>query len=200
MFAVLRPLVLASGSPRRQQFLRDLGLAFRVVLPQGREPRPEPGEQPVDYALRIAALKGESVAAVCPEDVVLAADTIVILNNDILGKPADEREALTMLERLSGCTHVVVTAVSLRIPGAERLVFHCESRVAFHSWPRSVLEAYAKSGEPLDKAGGYAVQGLGSFLVRAVEGSWTSVVGLPVTEVTELLLNEGVIRVESLDS
>jgi len=197
MFAVLRPLVLASGSPRRQQFLRDLGLAFRVVLPQGREPRPEAGERPVGYVLRIAALKGESVAAACPDAVVLAADTIVVLDNAILGKPADEREALDMLERLSGRTHAVVTAVSLCIPGAERLVFHCESRVTFHPWPRTVLEAYAHSGESLDKAGGYAIQGLGSFLVQSVEGSWTSVVGLPVTEVTELLLTEGVIGVES---
>lgn len=197
MFTTLYPLVLASSSPRRHQFFRDLGLVFRIVLPQGNEPRPERGEPPAQYALRTASEKGEGVTKQCPDSVVLAADTIVVLGKSILGKPENEKEALAMLKQLSGRTHSVITAVSVHIPGAEHQAFYCKSAVTFHAWHHDVLEAYARSGESLDKAGGYAVQGLGSFLIQSIKGSWTNVVGLPVTKVTELLLKQGVLQTQA---
>ena len=188
MFTALCPLVLASASPRRQQFLRDLGLDFRIVLPDGEEPRPNPGESPASYVVRTAQAKAAGTAPSCPGSAVVAADTIVVLGEAIFGKPGDVAESVTMLERLSGRQHVVMTAVSVILPNGQQEALRCESRVRFRAWPRSFLEAYARSGEPLDKAGGYAVQGLGSFLVDSIEGSWTNVVGLPLSELVDVLI------------
>ncbi len=193
MLRMLQPLILASASPRRQQFLRELGLTFSIVLPEGDEPRPKSGEAPKAYAARTAASKACRVAPACPGAAVLAADTIVVLDGDVLGKPADPVEGLAMLERLSGREHTVITAVQAIFPDGDRAAFTCESRVRFHAWDRRALSAYARTGEPLDKAGGYAVQGIGAFLVASLEGSWTNVVGLPVAEVLELLLARKVV-------
>lgn len=202
MFHVTHPLVLASGSPRRQQFLRELGLEFSIDQSNGEEPRPETGEDPAAYAMRAAAHKAAAVAPAHPGCTIVAADTIVVIDGDILGKPKDAEESLSMLERLSGQEHTVITAVGMLALnarpevrfGARPVEFFCSSRVRFHPWPRDVLAAYARSGEPLDKAGAYAVQGLGAFLVAEIHGSWSNVVGLPLTELTETLLRLGAIR------
>ena len=202
MFHVTHPLVLASGSPRRQQFLHELGLTFSIDQSNGEEPRPEACEDPAAYAMRAAAHKAAAVAPAHPGCTVVAADTIVVIDGDILGKPNDADESLSMLERLSGREHTVITAVGMLVPDvssnarsdARPVEFFCSSRVRFHPWPRDILAAYAHSGEPLDKAGAYAVQGLGAFLVAEIHGSWSNVVGLPLTELTETLLRLGVIR------
>ena len=196
MFHVTHPLVLASGSPRRQQFLHDMGLACTIVQPQGAEPQPEPGEAPAAYAARTAAHKATPVAAAHPGCAIVAADTIVVIDNDILGKPRDAAESLRMLGRLSGREHIVITAVHLILPCAAHHAFACSSRVRFHPWPQPILAAYAASGEPLDKAGAYAIQGLGAFLVAEIAGSWSNVVGLPITELTAVLLEYGIIEIE----
>lgn len=191
-FRALTPIILASGSPRRRQFLEELGLAFELVRPQGVEPRPTAGEAPEDYARRAAAAKAHAVPH-RPESLLLAADTIVALDGDILGKPRDTADALAMLRRLAGRTHTVTSAVCCVLPGGEEIRFHDTTAVAFHPWPEDVLAAYARTGEPLDKAGAYAVQGLGAFLTARIEGSWSTVVGLPVTPLAALLLERGII-------
>ncbi len=187
-FRTLAPLVLASASPRRRELLGSLGLGFSIDPGEAEEPRPEPGEAPADYALRAARAKALPVAAAHPEAVILAADTIVVLDQDILGKPRDAADACAMLARLSGRIHQVVTGCCLVRPQGGEKCFAVSSDVTMRRSHQAELAAYAATGEPLDKAGAYAIQGLGGFLVRRVEGSYTNVVGLPLSRVLEVLL------------
>ena len=188
-------LVLASHSPRRRQFLEEWGLAYRIVTGRDEEPRPRAGEAPAAYARRAARAKALSAAAADGQAagprVLLAADTIGALGEDILGKPADRAQALEMLRRLAGRTHEVISAVCLLGPQDEEIVFHDVSRVRFAPWPEAVLAAYAATGEPDDKAGAYAIQGQGAVLVEAVDGSWSTVVGLPVSRLAQEMLSRG---------
>lgn len=188
-------LVLASHSPRRRQFLEEWGLAYRIVTGRDEEPRPRAGEAPAAYARRAARAKALSAAAADGQAagprVLLAADTIVALGEDILGKPADRAQALEMLRRLAGRTHEVISAVCLLGPQDEEIVFHDVSRVRFAPWPEAVLAAYTATGEPNDKAGAYAIQGQGAVLVEAVDGSWSTVVGLPVSRLAQEMLSRG---------
>lgn len=188
-------LVLASHSPRRRQFLEEWGLAYRIVTGRDEEPRPRAGEAPAAYARRAARAKALSAAAADGQAagprVLLAADTIVALGEDILGKPADRAQALEMLRRLAGRTHEVISAVCLLGPQDEEIVFHDVSRVRFAPWPEAVLAAYTATGEPDDKAGAYAIQGQGAVLVEAVDGSWSTVVGLPVSRLAQEMLSRG---------
>lgn len=188
-------LVLASHSPRRRQFLEEWGLVYRIVTGRDEEPRPRAGEAPAAYARRAARAKALSAAAADGQAagprVLLAADTIVALGEDILGKPADRAQALEMLRRLAGRTHEVISAVCLLGPQDEEIVFHDVSRVRFAPWPEAVLAAYAATGEPDDKAGAYAIQGQGAVLVEAVDGSWSTVVGLPVSRLAQEMLSRG---------
>lgn len=188
-------LVLASRSPRRRQFLEEWGLVYRIVTGRDEEPRPRAGEAPAAYARRAARAKALSAAAADGQAagprVLLAADTIVALGEDILGKPADRAQALEMLRRLAGRTHEVISAVCLLGPQDEEIVFHDVSRVRFAPWPEAVLAAYAATGEPDDKAGAYAIQGQGAVLVEAVDGSWSTVVGLPVSRLAQEMLSRG---------
>ena len=190
-------LALASRSPRRRRFLEEWGLSYRLVSGGKTEPRPQVGEEPAAYARRAARSKAlDAVAAGCCGRgcLLLAADTIVALGADILGKPEHRGQALDMLRRLSGRTHEVISAVCLLGPDGEEIVFHDVSRVRFAAWPEAVLRAYVATGEPDDKAGAYAVQGQGAFLVEAVEGSWSTVVGLPVTQLAREMLARGWLR------
>ena len=205
LFTARCPVVLASASPRRQLFLEELGIAYTVVRPQGVEPRPLQGENPAAYACRAAVAKARAVAEALSEEgaadlaggLILAADTVVALGDTLLGKPRDEDDALHMLRQLAGRSHQVISAVSCVLPGvgerAEEVSFYDSTEVLFHPWPESVLAAYARCGEPMDKAGAYAIQGQGAFLVSGIRGSWSTVVGLPVTQLTALLLDRGVI-------
>jgi septum formation protein len=184
------PLVLASASPRRQALLVQLGLAF-LVDPAEVDESVRPGESPGTYVERLAREKAELVAARHGGALVLAADTTVALDNRILGKPADAREARTMLSALAGRTHRVLTAVATA--GRRRAVRTAETNVTFAAVGEEMLAWYAASGEPLDKAGGYALQGLGGFLVQRIEGSHSNVIGLPLVETLALLQQGGVL-------
>ena len=182
-----KPIVLASASPRRQELLVEAGVAFDVV--PSRVPEvPRAGEEPVAYALRMASEKASKVARRCPDRWILAADTIVMIDGQTLGKPRDERHAGEMLRLLSGRAHNVVTAFVVLCPGgrisARQVVV---TVVRFRLLSERVIEEYVAGGEPFGKAGGYAIQGAGSRLVERYEGSYSNVVGLPVDEVKAAL-------------
>ncbi len=182
-------LVLASASPRRRELLGQLGLRFTVAAADIDE-TPHPAEAPEAYVLRLAREKARAVAGRFPGAWVLAADTTVVLGPELLGKPRDEAEARAMLARLSGRTHEVHTGVALAGRAEEALVVR--TRVTFRTLSAGEIAWYAGTGEPLDKAGAYAVQGKGGFLVAAVEGSPTNVIGLPLGETLALLERAGV--------
>ncbi len=179
-------LYLASGSPRRQELLGMLGVTFERLLPGVEEQRAEE-EAPQDYVTRLARDKARAGVALAARDLpVLGADTIVMLDGDVLEKPRDAAHAAEMLGRLSGQTHQVMTAVALadRQRVRERLVI---TRVTFRTLTAQDIAAYVGSGEPMDKAGAYGIQGLGGCFVRSIEGSYHAVVGLPLVETWELL-------------
>ncbi|KQB53061.1 septum formation protein Maf [Pseudomonas endophytica] len=200
----MTPLFLASGSPRRRELLTQIGVPFRVVSASIDE-TPLPDEHPAAYVERLArekALAGREQlrastanAAGC----VMGADTAVVLDDQILGKPVDEADALSMLMALSGREHEVLTAIA--IIEAER----CEtrvvrSRVSFRTISQQEAAHYWASGEPQDKAGGYAIQGLAAVFVAGLNGSYSGVVGLPVCETAELLGQFGIPCWQTLSS
>ncbi|MDD3313421.1 Maf family protein [Pseudodesulfovibrio sp.] len=192
-FRTVSPLVLASGSPRRRELLADLGLEFEVCPSALPEPAPLPGEPSLDYVRRMAELKTHDVAALFPDRTVLGADTIVVLGGEIMGKPKDQADALAMLTRLSGMTHQVVTGFCAILPGGEAVTQSVCTDVDMRVSGEAELRSYIATGEPMDKAGAYAIQGVGTFLVTAIRGSYTNVVGLPVARVLETLASWGVI-------
>ena len=180
-------LILASESPRRQALLSDLGISFRVVPAQVQE-IPRPGEQPAVFSKRMAQEKARAVSQQYPEDWVLGADTVVSLGKRLLGKPDSLREAKKFLEALNNRTHEVITSFCLINQSLKKaLARSVYTRVTFKRFSRREIDWYLQTGEPLDKAGAYAIQGRGSFLVREIKGSYTNVVGLPLTEVLEAL-------------
>lgn len=193
-FTATAPLILASASPRRRELLDSTGAAFAVAVSAVEEPEPGPRESPQDYALRMARMKARDVAGAHPRAYVLGADTVVAVEGRILGKPADVAGARLMLGQLCGREHAVVTGCCLLGPGgAPAWEYAPVSKVAFADVTPEAIAAYAATGESLDKAGGYAIQGLGAFMIARVEGSYTNVVGLPLAEVVEVLSRFGVI-------
>ncbi len=194
MSAAAPEIVLASDSPRRRELLGRLGLAFRVVPPKTAENEGTGGGlEPHRAAEALALAKAESVAESYPEALVLGADTLVCVDDLVLGKPADGAEARSMLEALSGRTHRVVTGVAL--VGHSRglkATAHETARVSFRALEGREIESYVASGEPYDKAGAYAVQGKAGLFVRSVEGDYDAVVGLPLRAVARLLEEAGV--------
>ncbi|AZE87592.1 Maf family protein [Pseudomonas orientalis] len=186
-------LYLASGSPRRRELLTQIGVPFTVVSAAIDE-TPLAHETPVAYVERLARSKAvaglaalEQTAGLC----VLGADTAVIADGKILGKPVDQADALAMLMALAGCEHEVLTAIALT--DGQRCETRCvSSRVAFRQISAQEATAYWHSGEPQDKAGGYAIQGLGSVFVTGLNGSYSAVVGLPVCETAQLLAQFGI--------
>jgi len=198
-----RPSVyLASKSPRRQELLRQLGVDFTELLVReaaGREPdvveAPREGEPAVEYVKRVTRLKA-SVAwhrmtrrNLTPKP-VLAADTEVVLEGKVLGKPRDAADAIAMLAALSGKTHEVVTAVAVRWE-AQLALGVSSSHVTFRPLPKEEIERYIASGEPFDKAGAYAIQGRAAAFIRHLEGSYSGVMGLPLFETAEILTKIG---------
>lgn len=181
-------LILASGSPRRQDFFHGLGLAFRVHVADVDESL-NPGEKPEAFVLRLAEEKARTVAESAPDSWVVAADTVVDIDDTILGKPDDKAHALEMLKRLSGNWHEVWTGFCIvHREGKVCLKKAIRTAVRFAQFSDEVLAAYAATGEPLDKAGAYGIQGIGSFLVAEIKGSYSNVVGLPMAEVIAELL------------
>lgn len=198
MFKTLKPLILASASPRRSELLRALGLTFDVRPARWPEPEFISGSCPEAYALRTATAKAREVAESHPGAVILAADTIVVVDDDVLGKPEDRAEALAMLSRLAGREHQVITGCCLiaRTGAAHARHEECfavRTRVWMADFGKEALAAYVATGEPLDKAGAYGIQEQAAFLVERIEGSYTNVVGLPLCEITGFLLRQGVI-------
>lgn len=181
-------LILASTSPRRREILAALGLDFTVV-PVDVDESPQEGETPGDMALRLAVAKARAAEA-HGNSIALGADTIVAIDGHALGKPIDKADCLAMLERLSGRGHKVLTGVALHGAQGTRTALS-ETDVYFREISRDEALAYWQSGEPCDKAGAYAVQGLGGVFVERIEGSYSGVVGLPVFETATLLANAG---------
>lgn len=187
-------LVLASASPRRRGFLHQLGYQFEVVSPETEE-KTRPGEEALDYVLRNAMEKAADVAArVPPGSVVIAADTVVVLRGRIMEKPLSESGAQEMLRSLSGQTHQVITGFCVRGRNAAGVDVNRSKAVStdveFKRLTDEEIVAYIRSGEPMDKAGAYAIQGRASYMIRQIRGSYTNVVGLPLTELEELLAEE----------
>lgn len=179
-------LILASSSPRRAEILSALGIPFTVVSSEVDE-TVVPGESGRDAAVRLAREKAAVVASLHPDRWVLAADTLVLLEGAILGKPSDETDAREMLRRLSGREHRVVTAVRLTRAKNSGLEAVEETLVRIARLDDEEIRWYVSTGEPLDKAGAYAVQGLGARFVESVAGSFTNVMGLPARSVYRLL-------------
>ncbi len=181
------PLILASGSPRRRELLDRIGVDYRVIVADIDE-TPRPGEPPRAYVRRMAQAKAEAVwAREGGAGCVLAADTIVVLDGELLGKPRDAEQAAAMLRRLSGRTHEVMTAVVLRAADGEDRHALNVSRVRFGALDDAWIRAYCATGEPLDKAGSYGVQGSAAAHIEHLEGSFYSVMGLPLFETARLL-------------
>ena len=211
-----RSLVLASASPRRKAILGQLGVTFTVV-PSGIDEAALPDEAPEAHVQRLAREKAGEVrarlageasqlidmplrsSASAPRQAapwVLAADTVVVIDGAVLGKPSDDADAARMLAQLSGQVHRVLTALCLCDAASERSFERLMvSEVRFRELDRATVEAYVKSGEGRDKAGSYAIQGLGAGLVREIAGSYTNVVGLPAAETVDMLLDAGVLKV-----
>ncbi len=181
-------LVLASASPRRRDVLTQLGLEFQVrPAPDDVEDPWDGREEPKAFAARLARAKAAAVASDRPDALILAADTIVVLDGEVLGKPADPAEARAMLARLSGRWHTVHTAVAVAAPGPRDAAGLESTEVRFRAVDAPAIAAYVATGEPLDKAGAYGIQGVGAALVEEVRGCYFNVMGLPVQRVLTAL-------------
>ncbi len=186
-------LVLASASPRRLNLLEALGLKC-AVLPQDIDESPLPSEKPENLVKRLALSKAKSALATLSEAdhrLVLGSDTIVVCEGEILGKPRDKSDGLAMLRLLSGRTHQVLTAVAL-LSHYQQAESMSATEVGFTKLSAADIEAYWESGEPIGKAGAYAVQGLGAMFVNKIHGSYSGVVGLPIFETVDLLKKFGI--------
>ena len=179
-------LILASASPRRRELLASLGLDFIIIIPDIDESH-QAHEAPHAFAERLATEKAAAISA-ASDSVLIAADTIVVHRDTILGKPVDEDDAFAMLSSLSGDTHEVVTGVCVR-RGEKNAVFSVSTEVIFRKLETSEIETYIASGDPMDKAGAYAIQGGAAPMVRSINGSYTNVVGLPLCELHQTLLS-----------
>lgn len=188
-------LILASKSPRRRYLLSQAGLQFDVI-PSGFDEGSVPFTTPAEYVSALSRAKADDIAARHPQSWVIGADTIVLMDGEILGKPKGRQAAREMLGRLSGRTHQVYTGYTI----CRRNLNKCFTDaictdVTFKELSTEEVEWYIHTDEPFDKAGAYAIQGLGTFLVRRINGSYTNVVGLPVCEVIEYLIREGVLQI-----
>ncbi|EHJ46165.1 maf protein [Solidesulfovibrio carbinoliphilus subsp. oakridgensis] len=193
MYVTNKTLVLASASPRRRELLSLTGIAFTVLPSPAEEPAPDMGETPAAYAARMARLKAAAMATDHPEAVVLGADSIVAVGDIILGKPEDAAHARRMLTLLSGRTHQVVTGCALFGLGPDPEVFTVSTDVTMAEIPEAAIAAYVATGEPMDKAGAYAIQGGAAAFVTSICGSYTNVVGLPLAEVLARLRQAGAV-------
>jgi len=189
-------LILASKSPRRSYLLNKAGIEFDVI-PSNFDENSVTLEDPDQYVRTLSRAKAQDVAARYPDRWVIGADTIVLINGKILGKPRDKPSARTMLGQLSGQTHQVYTGFTICCFNRQKEFTDVASTdVTFKKLTKKEIEWYIQSREPFDKAGAYAIQGLGTFLVKRINGSYTNVVGLPVCEVIEQLIKQGVIRMQ----
>lgn len=186
------PIILASASPRRRQLLETLGLPFTVVAADVDE-QMDGFHTPVEIVEQLSLRKAQAVAAQLTSGLVIGSDTIVVLDDQVLGKPVDKQQAVTMLSSLQGREHIVYTGVAvINAAGGAYEVAHSLTKVRMRALSRSRIEAYVATGEPLDKAGAYAIQGLGATLVEGIEGDYFTVVGLPLALTADLLARFGI--------
>ena len=183
-------VILASQSQRRRELLNLVGIPH-TVQPADIDETYLPGEEPAAHALRLAREKAMKVAASDPEALVIGSDTIVVVDGDVLGKPNDEAHAAQMLTRLSGRSHVVMTAVAVRLGGRERSAVEVVG-VTFHPLDVRDIQGYIATGEPMDKAGAYGIQGYGATIVERVDGDYFAVMGLPLQRMVRLMGELGV--------
>lgn len=185
-------IVLASHSPRRQQLLGTMGIRdFDIRVPEVEESCPA-GLSPQQTVEHISRQKSDAAAALCtPEEILITADTMVFLDDERLGKPADEGDALRMLNALQGRSHIVCTGVTVR-QGEQALTESVTTEVTFRQATMTELLGYIHTGEPMDKAGAYGVQGLGALLVESIQGDFYNVMGLPVQRLSQMLMQFGV--------
>jgi len=187
-------LILASKSPRRRYLLEQAGLEFSVIPSRFDENTMIPSS-PESYVKRLAEAKAKDISEMHPGSWVIGADTVVLIDNTLLGKPESPTEAHIMLKSLSAKTHQVLTGYCICCQASDRFFSETvKTDVCIKKLTEKEIDWYISSGEPFDKAGGYAIQGIGAFLVRRINGSYTNVVGLPVCEVLEFLINEGVVE------
>lgn len=184
-----RKLILASASPRRQELLAQLGLQFEVSIPSVPESK---GRDPIMAAEQAALSKASEIAGKIEDAVVIGADTVVVVDDEILGKPRSASEAVKMLKKLSGRTHRVITGMAVVDSTGRRVVDHDITFVVFRSLSEEEIRAYVDSGEGLDKAGSYGIQGLGALFIPRIEGSYSNVVGLPLAKLDEMLKHFGI--------
>jgi nucleoside triphosphate pyrophosphatase len=183
-------LILASASPRRQELLREAGFAFEVRAAHINEDQ-RAGEPPLEYAVRLAREKALAVAQHYPQQYVLGADTIVVIDGEVLGKPVDGADAARMLRRLSGKEHQVTTAVTVVRPGGDAETRSSTTQVYFREITDGEIQQYVAGQEPMDKAGAYAIQGGASRWANRIVGEYSNVVGLPISLVIEMLRASG---------
>jgi septum formation protein len=186
-------VVLASQSPRRRMLLEQMGLEVKVVAPEIRE-NPRNGELPEEYVARVALLKAASVVQRTTVPWVIAADTVVVLGAEIIGKPTDKYEAEQILKKLSGKEHSVITGVAVghhSSTGARWAAQTDRTRVQFYDISPAEIRLYVDSGEPMDKAGAYAIQGLGRLFIKGIQGDYYNVVGLPCAMCARMLAGMG---------
>ena len=187
-------LILASKSPRRRDLFKQAGLTFSII-PSDFDESSVTLSDPESYVRTLAKSKTIDISRKHPDSWVLGADTIVLIEDRILGKPGSKDEARSMLKQLSGKTHQVITGYCLGCHTKNKLFSETvQTNVRFKMLRDTEIEWYIQTGEPFDKAGAYAIQGVGTFLVKSINGSYTNVVGLPICEVMELLINEGVVE------
>jgi septum formation protein len=191
-------LILASKSPRRSDLLEKAGLTFSTI-PSDFDESSVTMSDPESYVRILAKSKAIDISKKHPDSWVLGADTIVLIGDRILGKPGSEDEARAMLKQLSGKTHQVITGYCLCCQTKNDIISGtAKTDVRFKTLRDAEIEWYIQTGEPFDKAGAYAIQGIGAFLVESINGSYTNVVGLPVCEVMEHLINEGVVELNPI--
>lgn len=185
-------LILASASPRRRELLSSIGLEFEVLPSNVPEVHRE-GEAPEEYVARLSRDKAEALAKAHPARWVIAADTTVLLGDQLLEKPADAADAARMLGAIAGRTHIVYTGVTLENTQSDyRETRVAESEVRMLPLSAEDIEWYVRTGEPLDKAGAYAVQGIGAMFIESIHGSYTNVVGLPLATLFQMLRRAGI--------
>jgi len=195
-FRSCKDIVLASGSPRRQDLLHRLGIDFLVRASEAPEPSwSESREAAEEFVIAAARNKTEDILQSTPRGVVLGADTVISLEGSLLGKARSREQALDILRRLSGSTHRVITGCCLAEKGGGEETFIVATDVAMPPVEEDVLRGYVDTGEYSGKAGAYAIQGVGAFLVQGISGSYTNVVGLPLQEVLSSLLRMGAVRI-----
>ena len=193
-------LILASKSPRRRYLLKQAGLSFSII-PSNLNEKSLPMSSPETYVRELAEAKARDIAEKHPESWVIGADTIVLIDGTILGKPRSREEARKMLEQLSGNTHQVLTGYAICCYEKDRYFSDTvKTDVRFKHLTNDEIQWYIHTKEPFDKAGAYAIQGLGTFLVRSINGSYSNVVGLPVCEVVEFLIKEGILKLDNNQS